>query len=53
MRAKLGRVNPVFQGQVFDVGEVTGVARDEGEAVGQRRATYHQVKIIDGPTCCP
>ena len=42
-------INPVLQHQAGDIGEVAGVTRDKGEAVGQGRTTNHQVKIIDGP----
>ena len=46
-------VNPVFQRQVGQAGEVAGVARDEGEAVGRRRATDEDIKIIDWPAAPP
>ena len=45
VKAGLGRVNPVFQRQVFNVGEVPGVARNEGEAVGQGRATDEHIEF--------
>jgi hypothetical protein len=41
-------VNPVFQRQISEAGEVAGVARDERKAVAEGRATYHQVEVIDG-----
>jgi hypothetical protein len=31
-------VNPVFQRQISEAGEVAGIARDEGKAVGHRCA---------------
>lgn len=43
-------VNPVFQRQVGQVGEVADIARDEGEAVPEGCAAYHQVEVIDGAT---
>ena len=45
----LGVVNPVFQRQVGQAGEMAGVARDEGEAVGHRRAADEDIKITDWP----
>lgn len=48
LAARLELVNPIFQPQAGEVGEVAGVARDERESVSHRRAAYHQVKIING-----
>ena len=54
LRAGVSRVvNPVFQRQVGQAGEVAGVARDEGEAVGRRRAADEDIKIIDWPAAPP
>ena len=44
---------PVFQRQVGQAGEVAGVARDEGEAVGRRRAADENIKIIYQPAIAP
>jgi hypothetical protein len=41
-------VNPVLYHYTRDIGEVTSVARDEGEAVPDGCATYHQVEIVNG-----
>ena len=38
-------VNPVFQRQIGQVGEMAGVARDEREAVSRRRAADEDIKI--------
>ena len=46
-------VNPVFQRQVGQADEVAGIARDEGEAVGRRRAADKDIKIIDWPAAPP
>ena len=43
-----GRCRPVFQRKAEEVGEVAGIARNQGEAMRQRGTAYHQVEVVNG-----
>ena len=45
-------VNPVFEAQAGEVDEVAGVARDEGEVMGESSAADEEVEIAPLARVC-